>query len=63
MAGYDCWIQEAEDAYNDGEESIGGAAALIAIAKILVPLVESLVSETLDEDGEDDEVWLTRASD
>jgi hypothetical protein len=63
MAGYDSWIEEAEDAYNDGEEGIGGAAALIAIAKILVPLVESLVSETLDEDGEDDEVWLTRASD
>ena len=61
MAGYDWWIEEAEDAYNDGEEGIGGAAALIAIAKILLPLVEN-VTETLDDDGEDDEVWLTRAS-
>jgi hypothetical protein len=64
MAGYDWWLEEAEDAYNDGEEGIGGAAALIAIAKILLPLVESIVTETLDEeDQDDDEVWLTHASD
>jgi hypothetical protein len=62
MAGYDWWIEEAEDAYNNNEEGIGGAAALIAIAKILLPLAESIVTETLDEE-EGDDVWLTHAPD
>jgi hypothetical protein len=63
MAGYDWWIEEAEDAYNNNEEGIGGAAALIAIAKILLPLAESIVTENIDEQDEGDEVWLTHAPD
>lgn len=63
MMGSDWWIQEAEDAYNNGAEGIGGSAALIAIAKILLPLVENLVPEEFDEEDEVDEAWMTHASD
>ena len=63
MPDSDWWIQEAEDAYNNGAESIGGAAALIAIAKILLPLAENLISETFDEEDEDEEMWMTHAPD
>ena len=61
---FEWWIAVAEQAYKDADsKEAATAAALIAISKILAPLVEDLFDDEFDDDEDcDDEVWIQRGN-
>jgi hypothetical protein len=61
---FEWWIAAAEQAYTEADNKESAtAAALIAISKILAPLVEDLFDDDFSDDEDcDDEVWVHRGN-